>query len=147
MAKPNYYQNLKELFTRWVETEEGQTHPYRSLLKYTPDIFLVLCKLMVNPMVPVSEKAKLATVVAYFAAPVDLIPEESEGAAGFVDDIVLAAYVMNSVAEKASLSTLESHWVRAEIGIMELVNAILEKADDMVGTEIWEALKNRVGGA
>ena len=147
MAKPNYYQNLKDLFKQWIKTEEGTTHPYRELLKYTPDLFLLLCKLMVNPMVPVSEKAKLATVVAYFAAPVDLIPEETEGAAGFIDDIALAAYVLNSVAENAALSTLESHWMVQEVSIMDLVNTIIENAEEMVGFDIWMALKNRVGGA
>jgi len=135
---------LKTLFTEWMTTDEGINHPYSNQLKWAPDLFMLLCKLLVNPLVSIGDKAKLASVVAYFAAPIDFIPEESEGPGGFVDDIALAAFVLDSIARNASPSLIERHWQNSEIEAMTVVTDILQVAEEMVGEDIWMRLQSRV---
>ena len=41
----------------------------------------------------------------------DLVPEAIVGPIGYVDDIALAAYVLNSIVNNASPEVVQRHWV------------------------------------
>ena len=92
----DFYQTLRRKIQEW-ETKEGANHKWAEYILLAPDLFHLLCKLAIDKEVPTKDKAMLAGALAYFVSPIDLIPEAILGPAGYVDDIALAAFVLNSI--------------------------------------------------
>jgi len=135
----DFYQLLRERFRKWAESGDGEKNEWAEYLLVAPDIFHLLCKLALDPDVPTAEKAKLAVTIAYFVSPLDLIPEAVVGPVGYVDDIALAALVLNSLISSRP-EIVQKHWA-GERDVLELVRSILEVADRMVGSGLWKKLK------
>jgi uncharacterized membrane protein YkvA (DUF1232 family) len=138
--RTDFYQDLRKRIRRWAATKEGKAHRWVEILLTAPDLFHLLCKLTVDPEVPVSEKAKLAAAIAYFISPLDLVPEALVGPGGYVDDVALAAYVLNSIVNKTGPEVLKRHWAGEE-DVLTVVQKILKVADRMVGSGLWDKLR------
>ena len=138
-----YYQELRNKFKSWIQTKEGKDHKWSEYLLATPDLFHLLCKLSIDKDVPVKEKAKLAGVIAYFVSPIDLIPEAIVGPIGYIDDVSLAAYVLNQIVNNTDPEVIKRHWA-GEGDVLELIQRILERADEMIGSGLWAKLKNMI---
>ena len=138
-----YYQELRNKFKSWIQTKEGKDHKWSEYLLATPDLFHLLCKLSIDKDVPVKEKAKLAGVIAYFVSPIDLIPEAIVGPIGYIDDVSLAAYVLNQIVNNTDPEVIKRHWA-GEGDVLELIQRILERADEMIGSGLWVKLKNMI---
>ena len=139
----DYYQQLRAKFKAWIQTDEGKENKWAEYLLATPDLFHLLCKLSIDKDVPIKEKAKLAGAIAYFVSPIDLIPEALVGPIGYVDDISLAAFVLNQVVNNTDPEVVRKHWA-GEGDVLELIKHILAKADEMVGSGLWMKLKNMI---
>ena len=139
----DFYLQLRSKFKTWIQTDEGKNHKWQEYLLAAPDLFHLLCKLSIDSDVPVKEKAKLAGAIAYFISPIDLIPEAIIGPIGYIDDISLAAYVLNQIVNKTDSEVINRHWA-GEGDVLELVQGILSKADEMVGSGLWLKLKNMI---
>lgn len=135
----DFYQLLRERFRKWAASGEGEKNEWAEYLLLAPDLFHLLCKLTLDPDVPMKEKAKLGITIAYFVSPLDLIPEAIVGPIGYVDDIALAALVLNSIIS-SSPEIVQKHWA-GEQDVLVLVSQILEVADRMVGSGMWKKLK------
>jgi uncharacterized membrane protein YkvA (DUF1232 family) len=105
-----------------------------------PDFFHLLCKLLFDPRVPGREKAKVGAAVAYFISPVDVIPEGLVGPAGYIDDVALAAYVLNSILNSVDPEVLNEHWA-GDGDVLKNVQEILKVADGLVGSGMWKRIK------
>lgn len=139
----DFYQSLRRKIKDWVGSEEGKTHMWAEYLLVAPDLFHLLCKLTLDKEVPAKEKAKLAIVIAYFVSPLDLIPEAVVGPVGYIDDIVLSAYVLNSIISKTNPEVVIKHWA-GDQDVLEVIQEILKVADEMVGSGLWRKLKGLV---
>ena len=135
----DFYQNLRNKIEKWAETKEGRENKWIGYILMAPDIFHLLCKLTVDKDVPVEHKAKLAIAIAYFVSPFDLIPEILVGPIGFLDDIAIAAYVLNGLINDVKPSIIRKHWA-GDDDILKTVKTIIQGADDMVGSGIWKKL-------
>lgn len=140
----DYYQQLRTKFRKWAGSKQGKTNKWAEYLLFAPDLFHLMCKLSVDPDVPVKHKAKLAGAIAYFVSPIDLVPEAILGPVGYVDDIALAAHVLHSMVNDVDPKVLRRHWA-GERDVLEVIRAILRVADDMVGSGLWKKLKRVVG--
>lgn len=141
MEKQNdFYQKFRKEMKEWVESKTGKENKYVDYLMFAPDLFHLLCKLSVDKEVPVKEKAKLVAAIAYFISPLDLIPEIITGPLGYVDDIALAAYVLNGMINKTSEEVVKKHWA-GDKDILELIQQIIKVADEMVGSGLWKKIK------
>ena len=140
----DFYQRLRARLSGWMQAK-GTKHKYAEYLLAAPDLFHLLCRLSVDKKVPVAEKAKVAAALAYFVSPLDLIPESVFGPVGYADDIALAAYVLNSIVNNTSPEVVRSHWA-GDGDVLEVIQRILEVADDMVGSGLWKTLRGLVGG-
>jgi len=139
----DFYQNLRERFREWASTEEGRSNRFAEYLLFAPDLFHLLCRLTIDSDVPVSSKAKLAAAIAYFVAPIDLVPEAIVGPLGYVDDIALAAYVLNSIINNTSEDIVQRHWA-GDGDVLTVIQRIIEVADEMVGSGLWRRLRGMV---
>jgi len=141
--KKDFYQDLRVRIREWLKTKEGMDSKWGEYLMFAPDLFHVLCKLSIDKDVPIKEKAKLAGAIAYFVSPIDLLPEALLGPLGFVDDISLAAYVLNSIMNKTDPEIVRKHWA-GEDDVLEVVKKILNVADEMVGQGLWKKIKRLI---
>jgi uncharacterized membrane protein YkvA (DUF1232 family) len=141
--KKDFYQDLRSKMRDWLKTKEGMDSKWGEYLMFAPDLFHLLCKLSIDKDVPMKEKAKLAGAIAYFVSPIDLLPEALIGPLGFVDDISLAAYVINSIMNKTDPEVVKKHWAGEE-DILEVVKKILKVADEMVGQGLWKKIKKLI---
>jgi uncharacterized membrane protein YkvA (DUF1232 family) len=146
MSDPNrdFYQRLREQVRDWLDSETGKSHQWSEYVMMAPDLFHLLWKLSTDPDVPASDKVKLVGALAYFISPIDLIPEAVVGPVGFVDDIALAAYVLNGVVNHTDPAVLRRHWA-GEDDVLEVLRRILAAADRMVGSGVWKKLKRLTG--
>lgn len=140
----DFYRNLRDKIRKWAQSKEGSTNKWVEYLLCAPDLLHVLCKLSIDRDVPVKEKAKLAGAIAYFISPIDLIPEAIVGPVGYVDDIALAAYVLNSIITNTNPEVVKKHWA-GERDVLEVIKEILKVADEMVGSGLWKKLKKMFG--
>ena len=128
----DFYQRLRKKVPKWTQSKEGKSSKISEYILAAPDIFHLLCKLSLDPAVPRREKAKIIGAVAYFVSPVDLIPEVIVGPIGFSDDIVVAAYALNSVIQNIDEEIINKHWV-GEQDVKVLVKSILNIGHELVG--------------
>lgn len=139
MQHDDYYRRLRDKFRRWLRTETGKTHRWAEYLLFAPDLFHLLCKLVVDPEVPVGDKGKLAAAIVYFVSPIDLVPEAIVGPAGYIDDIALAAYVLSRIVCKTDSVIIRRHWA-GDGDVLALIQRILTAADRMIGSGLWKRL-------
>ena len=134
----DFYQQIRDSVRGWVK-DKGVDYKFADYLLAAPDLFHLLCKLAVDKEVPAGEKAKLAGAIAYFVSPVDLIPEAFAGPVGYIDDVAMAAFVLNSIINKTSPEIVQRHWA-GDKNILDLVQQILQVADEMVGSGLWKKI-------
>ncbi|WP_240041319.1 YkvA family protein [Paenibacillus ginsengarvi] len=142
MNKEDFYQNFREKMRKWLATDEGKTNKFGEYLMFAPDLFHLLCKLSLDDAVPVKEKAKLAGAIAYFVSPIDLLPEALTGPLGYVDDIAVAAFVLNGLVNNTDKSIVEKHWA-GDGDVLQVIQSIIKGADDMLGSGLWAKLRKK----
>lgn len=106
-----------------------------------PDVFHLLCKLTLDKRVPIKEKTKLGFAIAYFVSPIDVIPVALTGPIGFIDDLALAAYVLNSLLNRVDADIVREHWA-GDQDILEVLQDITQWADSFFSTNVFDKLRN-----
>jgi uncharacterized membrane protein YkvA (DUF1232 family) len=139
----DYYKRLRERIRDWLQSEEGRANRWAEYLLFAPDLFHLLLRLSGDPDVSAADKAKLVGAIAYFVSPVDLVPEALLGPVGYLDDIALAALVLNGMINHTDPAVLRRHWA-GETDVLEVVQRILGAADRMLGATVLKRLKKMV---
>jgi uncharacterized membrane protein YkvA (DUF1232 family) len=91
----SFYDRLRERMLHAVEKRGGRI-PEAAVeaLLLVPDVFILLVRLALDKEVPRPTRALIGGALAYFVLPTDLFPEAVFGAAGFLEDLVLASAVL-----------------------------------------------------
>ena len=139
----DFYQKLRTIIRKWGKEAKGRRNKWFEYILIAPDLFHLLTKLMMDKAVNFEMKSKLGLVILYFISPIDLIPEALLGPGGYIDDIVLSAYVINILINQTSPEIVYKHWA-GEGDILELLQKITANAAKMVGSGIWSKLKRKV---
>jgi uncharacterized membrane protein YkvA (DUF1232 family) len=140
----DFYQQVRRKIHALVDAK-GSSVKYAEFLLAGPDLLHLMCRLALDARVPAAGKALLATAIAYFVSPIDLIPEALVGPTGYLDDIALAAIVLNRLIGADGGSIAKEHWAGSG-DVLDLVRRILSMADKMVGAQAWAKLRQLVGG-
>ncbi len=138
----DFYQKLRNEVKQWVSKNLDKDNKWSDYILFAPDIFHLLCKLSVDKNVPASKKIKLVGAIAYFISPIDLMPEGLIGPIGYLDDIALAAYVLNDLINEIDPHIIRKHWA-GEKDILDLIKTILANADKMIGGKLWQKLRKK----
>ncbi|PLX00946.1 MAG: hypothetical protein C0591_00245 [Marinilabiliales bacterium] len=139
----DFYEKLRLKIVNWLETETGRKNKWAEYLLLVPDFFYMLIKLATDEAVPSHEKAKLILAIAYFISPIDLLPEAFLGPLGYLDDLALSAYVLNGIINKVSPEIVQKYWI-GDGDVLLLIKGVLAKADEMIGSGLWEKIKKVV---
>ena len=135
----DFYQRLRSKIKDWLKSEEGAANKWSEYLMFAPDLFHLMVKLSIDKRVPIKEKAKLAVAIAYFVSPIEILPEALVGPMGFLDDIALAAYVLNSVIKNSDPELLRHYWA-GDGDVLDVIKKILDVADKMIGSGLWQKI-------
>lgn len=136
----DFYQQLRDKITNWLQSDAGKNHKWAQYLMLVPDMFHLLCKLVVDPEVSPADKAKIGGVIVYFISPIDLIPEGFTGSIGYLDDLALTAYALNCIINNTNPQVVSKHWAGQD-DILAVVQNIIASADQMLGSGVWDNLK------
>ncbi|MFZ0390036.1 MAG: DUF1232 domain-containing protein [Calditrichia bacterium] len=136
----DFYLKLRRQIQSWLKKRGGKYHQWVDIILLAPDIFHLLTRLMMDPDVPAGKKAKISGAIAYFILPFDIIPEAFFGPVGYLDDIALAAFVLNDLINNVDAQIVRRNWA-GEQDILSVVKTILVNADQMVGKGAFRKLK------
>jgi uncharacterized membrane protein YkvA (DUF1232 family) len=139
----DFYQKLRIRIKVWSEKKETGSYRWAKWLLLAPDLFHLLIRLIADPSVALREKAKLGAVVAYFISPLDLLPELILGPTGFLDDIVLTAYALNSMINRIDPVLIRKHWA-GEGDVLVTLQNVVNMADQMIGSGLFRKLRRVV---
>jgi uncharacterized membrane protein YkvA (DUF1232 family) len=136
----DFYQALRIRIADWL-AQHGEGYRHARLLLVAPDLFHLLCRLALDKRVPAPDKAKLAAAIAYFVSPLDVVPELLLGPIGFLDDLAVAAYALNSVINSGQGEIAKELWA-GDGDVLVLIQQILGATDDMLGAGVWKKLRS-----
>jgi uncharacterized membrane protein YkvA (DUF1232 family) len=139
----DYYQKLRKKIKIWFGSERGKSYRFAKWILVAPDLFHLLIRLAADPEVPLKEKGKLIAAIAYFMSPLDFLAELFLGPIGFIDDVVLTAYVLHSMINQTDHAILQKHWVGEE-NVLNVIRNILHHANRLVGSGLFKKLKRVV---
>ncbi|MBN2709339.1 MAG: DUF1232 domain-containing protein [Calditrichaceae bacterium] len=133
----DFYKKIRKQITDYVERKNFK---YADVLLLAPDFFHLLIKLSLDKRVSGDKKLKLLGCIAYYISPIDVIPEVIFGPLGYMDDIALAAYVLNDFINHGDSDILYEHWA-GKGDILASVQNVLTVADKYLGEGLWQQLK------
>ena len=131
---------LQRRVENWLASEESRRFPCAHLYRHLPDLFLLLAELSLDPAVDPRERTAVRSALKYIVAPFDLIPEGVVGTAGYRDDLVLAAYMVERLGASAGAEALRGRW-HHDGDPTAIARLILDAASDLVGGEVCNRLR------
>jgi uncharacterized membrane protein YkvA (DUF1232 family) len=139
----DFYIKLRDKVTTWSENKTDTKPEYANYILLVPDFFYLLVKLSLDDRVPAMDKAKFAGVLAYIFSPIDFVPEAFFGPLGYLDDLVLACYVINlyvNQKEEANRAVVSELWP-GDQDLLSTIQSVLKKADEWIGSGALNKLK------
>ncbi len=137
----DFYQQLRLRIANYLERNHIQ---YGDILLLAPDFFHLLVRLSLDKRVDNNKKAKLALAITYFLSPIDLLPEVILGPVGYLDDVALAAYILNDFINNNDSDLLYEHWAGSSDVLASIQNT-LTLANQFLGEGLWKRLKKKIG--
>ena len=134
-----FYKKLRKKIKNWLE-KDGASNQWSKYIMWAPDLFYLLWKLSTDPDVPKAERVKLIAAIAYFISPIDFLPEAILGPFGFADDIIVAAFVLNSLINNSSPDIVEKHWP-GDDDVLHVIKRVIEVSDKLVGQKVMKKLR------
>ena len=137
----DFYQKLRIKIAAYLDKNNFE---YADILLLGPDFFHLLVKLSLDSRVEPMKKAKLAFAITYFFSPIDLLPEAILGPFGYLDDIALAAFILNDFVNNNDSELLYEHWA-GQTDVLASIQNVLTLANKFLGEGLWKKLKNKIG--
>jgi len=122
----SYDQLLQEDIARY----EGR---HDDLIYQAPALYRLLCSLLDDKRLPGRLRPLVSSTIAYFILPADVIPESINGPYGFVDDIWLCAWTLDTIRrDTANVDLLSDNW-DGEAPLLPLLSDILKQEEALIG--------------
>lgn len=128
----DFYLKLRSNITSYLESKSGKVGKFTPYLLFAPDLFHLLVKAMIDKRIDTKSKTLIGSGILYFVAPIDVLPEGLIGPGGFIDDIIVATFVINMLLNKFSPEIMEEHWA-GDIKLLDALKKISETSDTLLG--------------
>jgi len=136
----DFYRKIRREIREFLDKKNFE---YGHLLLLAPDFFYLMVQLILDKRTPNEKKLRLGLAVAYFIMPLDIIPEVIFGPLGYMDDLAIAAYVLNDFINYGDITLVEEHWP-GEGDVLKSIQNILMVADNYFGKGLWERIKRKI---
>lgn len=127
-----FYIKLRSKITDYVESKSGKAGKFTPYLLFAPDLFHLLVKSMFDDRLDAKSKTLVGSGILYFITPLDILPEGLVGPGGFIDDIIVATFVVNMLLNKFSPEVIEEHWAGDE-KLLNVLKKVSETSDSILG--------------
>lgn len=138
-----FYDRIRSSIRKYVEKKGTAVGKTASFLLLVPDVFILLWRLANDPRIQGKDKVLLGSGVAYFLFPLDLVPEAIFGPIGYLDDLVLAVFILNRMLGGADEALIREHWSGDE-DVLDMIRRVLASADGLVSTDLLKQIKKIV---
>jgi len=138
-----FYDRVRGSIQEYIDRKGGVLGKTTEFLLLVPDIFMLLWRLTTDSRVTGKDKVLLGSAVVYFILPFDLIPEAVVGPIGYLDDLVFAVYVLNTILRDTDPEILREHWTGSE-DVLVTIQRVLTAADTLVATNILGRIKKMI---
>ena len=135
-----FYDRLRTRIRTYVENKGSAVGKTAEFLLLVPDVFILLWRLVSDPRITGKNKTLLVSGVAYFVFPFDLLPEAFLGPIGYLDDLVLAVYILNRMLTDTDAAVLREHWSGSD-DVLATIQKVLNAADSLVGSDLLKRIK------
>lgn len=142
-AHQRFYDRMRRSIDAAVGRRGAIAEKAAEWLLLVPDMFVLLWRLTRDERVSRKHKLLLGGAIVYFISPFDLLPEAILGPIGYLDDLVLSAYVLNKILKDTDPAILRQHW-GGQGDVLETIKRLLNAADSMVESKALEKLKRIV---
>ena len=105
------------------------------LIFQAPALYRVLCSLLDDKRLPGRLRPLVSSCIAYFILPADIVPESMHGPYGYVDDIWLCAWALDSVRKAAGNDDILLENWDGEAPLLHLLDDILTQEEKLIGKE------------
>ncbi|AQQ53499.1 YkvA family protein [Planococcus lenghuensis] len=126
----DFYQKLREQIRHWAENK-GMASKVLPYVMLAPDMFHLMMKLAMDDRIDGKSKALVGSGILYFFLPLDFLPEFLLGPGGFLDDVVVAAFILNTILNNYPKEILEEHWA-GEDDLLDTLQNLVESGNKLV---------------
>jgi len=138
-----FYDRIRNSIRKYVEKKGTAAGKAAGFLLLVPDVFILLWRLANDPRIHGKDKVLLGSGIAYFIFPLDLVPEAIFGPIGYLDDLVLAVFILNRMLGSADEALIREHWSGDE-DVFDMIRRVLASADGLVTTDLLKQIKKIV---
>ncbi|WP_456958302.1 YkvA family protein [Lysinibacillus sp. TE18511] len=126
----DFYKKLRAKLVSYLTSKSGKKSKFTQYLMFVPDLFHLLVKTLTDPKIDKKSRALIGASIAYFVMPVDFLPEGLLGFGGYLDDLVIATFVVNTVMNKLGPDVIEKHWT-GDDKLLNVLQKIAEVSDEV----------------
>ena len=137
MPGNEYYLALQDRSSQY----EG---PHAELVQKTPDLFLLLQRMLVDRRVAGHYKAYIGQALSYITAPLDVLHDDFIGKATYLDDLCVAAAVLRVISRCLSGQLIDEHW-HGSYELTEMIDRVVTDADQLIGQGRLQLILESVG--
>ena len=138
-----FYDRIRRKISEYVEKKGHALGKTAEYLLLAPDVFMLLLRLSLDDRVSARNKVLLGTGLAYFILPIDIMPEAIIGPIGFLDDLVLAVYILETMLVDTDEAILREHWSGGD-DLLHTIRSVLQAAETLVSKDFVERVKKWV---
>ncbi|WP_139114400.1 YkvA family protein [Lysinibacillus xylanilyticus] len=106
----DFYYKLRAKLVSFLASKSGKKSKFAQYLMFVPDLFHLLVKTLTDSKIDKKNRALIGASIAYFIMPVDFIPEGLIGFGGYLDDLVIATFIVNTIINKLGPEVIEKNW-------------------------------------
>lgn len=110
----DFYKKLRVRVQNWLENKNPKLDSAGQFILFAPDLFHLLTRLLLDSRIDKKSKAYVGAGVLYFMAPIDFLPEILVGPGGYLDDVIVAMYVLNTILNRFPKEVVTEHWAGDE---------------------------------
>ena len=137
----SFYDHLRDRVVETVERRSGRlgSNTVQALL-LVPDVFMLLLRISLDKNVPKGQRALVASALAYFVLPIDLLPEAILGPVGTIDDLVLGLAMLSQAFGKDLEPFAEKYWSGPK-SVRTVLRDVLGAAESLLGHDLYGRLR------
>ena len=118
----------------------GYTGAHQEAILRAGDVFDFYARLMVDPRVSGNARGLVASVLAYFVVPDDVLPEADLGPYGMLDDLHLAAHVFRMLRRQLPREVLLEAWGEDD-PVEEVMDLVYSESRAALGKQRKDVLR------
>ena len=131
-------------YDRFREKIAGRAGSYSEYLLLTPDLILLVVRLLADPRVPRRQKLYLVAAMAYVMSPIDLLPRRLFGPIGYLDDVIVLVVALNILLNETHPDVVLENW-SGDTDLLASVQGLLRQVDQAIGKERLERILEYLG--